>query len=147
MFGAEHGGRDDRRAGLQGEAADASLRGGQRAAPDSGALGEDADGAAAFDDQAGRLDRFLVGLAAADREGAEAGEEPALPAALEELHLGDVVHRPPPGQGAADHERVEEAAVVGGDDQASLDAAVLAPGPHEAEVDEAEGRHQRPVSR
>ena len=144
VFGAEHGGRDHRRAGLQGEAADAALRGRQRAGPDPGALGEDADGAAALDDQAGGLHRVLVGLAAADREGAEPGEDPALPAALEELDLGDVVHRPPPGQGAADHERVEEAAVVGGDDQAALDAAVLAAVAGVAEVDEEERRHEDP---
>ena len=92
------------------------------AAADPRALGEDADGAAALDDQAGGLHRLLVGLAAADREGAEPGEDPALPAALEQLDLGDVVHRPPPGQAAADREGVEEAAVVGGDDQAALDA-------------------------
>ena len=94
--------------------------------------------------QARRLHRVLVGLAAADREGAEAGEDPALPAALEELDLGDVVHRPPPGQGAADREGVEEAAVVGGDDQAALEAGVLAAGPGVAEVDEEERGHEDP---
>ncbi len=79
VFGAEHGGRDDRGAGLQREPPDTALGLAQGAAADPGALGEDADGAAAFDQQPRRLHRLLVGLAAADREGAEAarGSSPA----------------------------------------------------------------------
>ena len=122
------------RAGLQRQPPDPALGLAQGAAADAGALGKDADRAAAFDQQPRRLHRVLVGLATADREGAEAREDPALPAALEELDLGDVVHRPPPGQGAADREGVEEAAVVGGDDQAALEPGVLAAGADVAEV-------------
>ncbi len=59
-------------------------------------------------------DRVLVGVAAVDREGAERVEDPPLPAAHEQLLLGHVVHRPLGHRG--DHERIEEAAVVGGDD-------------------------------
>ena len=43
-------------------------------------------------------DRLLVRLAAADREGAEAVEEPALPAVVEQLLLGDEVDRPAAGR-------------------------------------------------
>ena len=71
----------------------------ERARPDPGALGEDDDGAAALDDQARGLHRRLVGLAAADREGAEPGEDPALPALLEQLDLGDELQAAAPGQG------------------------------------------------
>ena len=89
--------------------------------------------------------RLLVGFAAADREGAEAGEEPGLQRLLEQLDLGDVVHRPAPGQAGADDEGVEEAAVVGGDDQPAFDVAgVGAAGPREAEVDEEEGDEEQP---
>ncbi len=115
-----------RGAGLQREAADAALR----AAPASRCGCACPRGRcrrpAALEHDARGLHRLLVGLAAADREGAEPAEQPALPALLEQLHLGHVVHRPPPGQAGADHERVEEAAVVGGDDQAALDPGVLA---------------------
>ena len=46
------------------------------------------------------LHRGLVGLAAADREGAEAVEEPALPALLEQLDLGDELDLAAPRQRA-----------------------------------------------
>jgi hypothetical protein len=68
--------------------------------------------------------------------GAEAVEKPALPALLEQLDLGDVVDRPLPGQQDPDHERVEEAAVIGRDDQAPIDPGVLAAEPVEAEPDQ-----------
>ena len=86
----------------------------------------------------GGLDGGLVRLAAADREGAKAAEDPALPALLEELDLGDELDRAAPRQERADHERVEEAPVVGGDDQAALEAGVLAALALEAEPDEEE---------
>ena len=104
-------------AGLEREAADAALRPPERAGADPGALGEDAHGRRRARGSAAPVSIALVGLAAADREGAEPGEDPALPALLEQLDLGDVLDRPPPRQQRADHERVEEAAVVGGDDQ------------------------------
>ena len=56
------------------------------------------------------LHRLLVRRAAPDREGAQAVEEPAEQRVLEQLLLGDEVDRP--AEAAADHERVEEAAVV-----------------------------------
>src|SRR5262249_54533016 len=127
---------------LQREPTDPTARLGQRAAAYPGSLGEDADDPAAFDRQTRRLHRVLVGLAATNRKGAEPPEQPSLPAALEQLDLGDVVHRAPPGEGAADREGVEEAAVVGGDEQAALDAGVLAAGARVAEVGEEERRHQ-----
>ena len=75
-------------------------------------------------DQPGGLHRGLVGLPAADREGAEPGEDPALPAAARRARpwrrTGSAAAT---GSGRADHERVEEAAVVGGDDQPALDPA------------------------
>ena len=127
------------RAGLEREPAEAALRPGQRSGPVPGALGEDADRAAALEDLAGGDQGLLVGLAAAHRVGAEPVEDPALPALLEELDLGDVVEGPAPRQRGADHERVEEAAVVGRDDQRALDLAVLAPDAREPEVEEEEG--------
>jgi hypothetical protein len=48
--------------------------------------------------------------AAIDREGAEGVEYPCLPALFEQLALGHVVDRAP--RHRADHERVEEAAMV-----------------------------------
>ena len=110
----------------------------------AGALGEDRQGAAAFDDHPRRRHRLVVGFAAADREGAEPVEEPGLQGVAEKLLLGDVVHRPSPGQAGADHEGVEEGPVVGGDDHPALQPGVLAAGPAEPEVDEEEGDEQRP---
>src|SRR5436305_3808650 len=144
VFGAEHRGRNHRGTGLQRQPPDPALGLTQGAAADAGALGEDADRATAFDQQPRRLHRVLVGLAATDREGAEARAYPALPAALEALDLGDVVQRPPPGQGSADREGVEEAAVVGGDNQATLEPGVLATGADVAEIDQEEGGHEDP---
>ena len=115
----------DRGAGLERQPADAAMRDGERAPPDPGALGKDAERAAALEDAAGGLERLAVGLPAPDRVGAEPVEDPALPRRLEELDLGDVVHGPAPRQHRPEDERVEEAAVVGGDDQAAVDRCVL----------------------
>ena len=60
----------------------------------------------------------------------------------EQLDLGDELHPSPPRQQRPDHERVEEAAVVGGDDHPARDPGVLAPGAPEAEVDEEERDQQ-----
>ena len=79
------------------------------------------------------VDRVLVGVAAVDREGAERVEDPRLQAIGEQLLLGDVVDRPPHHR--ADHERVEEAAVVGGEDDRPVLRDVLAPDAREAEVE------------
>src|SRR6478672_1940834 len=137
VLGAVRRDRDDRRSGLERQASDASSWSTERAGPNAGALGKDANSSAAVEHDARRLHGDLVGLPAADGERADAGENPPLPAALEELDLGDVLHRPPPREGRPDHEGVEEAAVVGGDDQPALDAPeVLAAGPREAEPDQ-----------
>ncbi len=122
---------------------DPALRPGERALADPGPLGEDHDGAAALDREPGGLDRGLVRLAAADREGAEAAEDPALPALLEQLDLGDELNRAAPGQERADHEGVEKAPVVGGDDEPALDARVLATLAIEAKPDEEERQEEQ----
>ena len=103
----------------------------ERAAADPRALGEDHDDVAALEDRLRGGHRLLVGLAAPERERAERVQEPAHQAVLEQLALGDEVDRPP--QAAADHERVEEAAVVRGEDQRPVGGEVLAPVAAEAE--------------
>ena len=140
-LGPVHGDRHDRRARLQRQPADAAVGNGERAASDPRPLGEDAEDAAALEDPAGRLERLAVRLPPANRIGAEAIEDPALPGRLEQLDLGDVVHRPSPGEHRPEHERVQEAAVIGGDDQAAVDARVLLAEPLEPEPDQ-EGRLQ-----
>ena len=60
---------------------------------------------------------LLVRLASPHGIGAEPVEDPALPAPLEELDLRHVVEGPAERERGADHKRVEEAAVVGDDDQ------------------------------
>jgi hypothetical protein len=60
------------------------------------------------------------------------------------------MERAPPGQGGADHERVQEAAVVGRDDQRPGDLAVLPPDPREPEVgeeDREEDQAREPIER
>ena len=108
---AEHRDRHHRRGGLEGQPAHAAVRLAQRAAAVARALGEDHDHLAALDEQARGLHRLLVRLAAPYREGAHAVEDPAAKAAGEHLLLGHEVDRAP--DAGADHERVEEAAVVG----------------------------------
>ena len=75
--------------------------------------------------QAGGLERLGVGLAAADRERAEAGEQPR-GLALEELRLGHEVQVAPGRE--ADEERVVEALVVGRDDRRPVLGHVLVAG-------------------
>ena len=79
------------------------------------------------------LEHVGVALAAADREGAERVEEPGGQAVAEQLLLGHVVHRPPGDRG--DHERVQERAVVGGEDHGPALGHVLAPDPRQPEVE------------
>ena len=95
--------------------ADAALGLAERSAADARALREEDDAVAAFEDRAGGVHRGAVAGAAIDREGAERVEDPCLPALLEQLALGHVVDGP--AHERADHERVEEAAVVGGQQQ------------------------------
>ena len=130
-LGPHDGDRHDRRAGLEREAADAPLGVAERSAPDARALREDEDRLAARDELAGGLHRLLVGLAAANRKGAERVEEPAHPAALEELALRDEVDGAP--EAYADDPGVKEAAVVRSDDHAAAGGDVLAPDPLEPE--------------
>ncbi len=59
---------------------------------------------------------------------------------LEQLDLGHVLHRAAPRKRGGDHERIEEAPVVRGDDQPAPDPAqVLAAGAREAQPDEEGG--------
>ena len=132
-LGADDGDGDDGRAGLEREPADAAARAAERAGADARALGEDQDGVAAGEDRLGGLDHVRVALAAADREGAEVVEQPAGEAAAEQLLLGDVVERPPRERG--DDERVEERAVVRGEDHRAVGGDVLAPDPRQPEVE------------
>ena len=74
---------------------------------------------------------------AVDRERTERVQDPRLNRVAEQLFLGDVVHRPPGHR--RDHERIQEAAVVGGDDHRAVLGDVLAPDPDVAEVEEEDG--------
>ena len=85
------------------------------------------------EDRARGVHRGAVAGAAVDGEGAERVEDPGLPALLEQLALGHVVDGP--AHEHADHERVEEAAVVGREQQRALLRQVLAADPLHAEVD------------
>ena len=78
------------------------------------------------------LDHVRVALAAADREGAEVVQQPAGEAVAEQLLLGDVVERAPRERG--DDERVEERAVVRGEDHRAV-GDVLAADPRQPEVE------------
>jgi hypothetical protein len=144
LVGSVDGDWEDRRAGLEREPPDAALRSPEGARANPGALGEDDHRAAPVDDQSRRLHRGLVRLPAPDREGAEPREQPADPAALEQLDLGEELHSTPPWQQRADHERVEEAAVVGGDDHPALHPRVLAADALEPEPHEQRGHEQQP---
>ena len=115
---------DDGGAGLEREPADTALRTAERTRADAGALGKDHDGAAAIQDRAGGVHHLLVRLAAPDRECAERVQQPTLPALLEQLALGDEVHGP--AQADPDDERVEEAAVVRGEQDRAAARDVLA---------------------
>ena len=103
----------------------AALRLRQRAGSVAGSLGK-MQRLPPLQDLAGG-DQSCVRLSAPDGVGAEAVEDPALPAPLEELDLRHVVEPAGATEAGADHERVEEAAVVRGDDQGPLDLAVLPP--------------------
>ena len=109
----------------------------QRAGAVAGALGEDHHGLAPLQQRQGRGHRFLIGLAALDREGAEAVQDPAGDPAFEQLALGHEVDRLL--DAAADHERVQEAAVVGGQDHGPLGGHVLAAGAAHAQEQQQEG--------
>ena len=100
------------------------------------------------EDRPGGLHRLPIAGAAVDGEGAEAVQQPRLPALLEQLALGHVVDGT--AHQRADHEGIEEAAVVGGQQQRAAARQVLAADTLQAEVDEEEGqqdRTQRPVQR
>ena len=60
----------------------------------------------------------------------------------EQLLLGDVVHRPPGDRG--DHERIQERAVVGGEDHGPALGHVLAAEPRQPEVEMEERLEDRP---
>ena len=130
------------RAGLQREPADAAPGAPERAGPDARALGEDQHRVAAGEDRLRGLEHVGVALAAADREGAERVEEPGRQPVAEQLLLGDVVHRPPGDRG--DHERVQERAVVGGEDHGPALGHVLAADPRQPEVEVEERLEDRP---
>ena len=123
-------------AGLQRQAPDAALGRAERAGPGAGALGEDHDDVAALEDPPRGVHRVAVAVAAIDREGAERAEQPGREAVVEELGLRDVVDRP--AQHHADHPRVHERAVVGGDDHRPVLRHVLHPDALHAEVHEEE---------
>ena len=156
-LGADHGDRDDGDAGLEGEAADAALGLAERARTYAGALGEDQHDVPARKDLLGGLDHVVIARAPVDGERPQRAQDPGQRRVkVEDLLLRDVVHRPPGHAG--DHERIEEAAVVRGQDDRSLLGDVVAPDPAQAEVgmeerleqyadDPVHERHDSPVPR
>ena len=133
-LGPDHGQRHDRRAGLQRQAADAALGAAERAGPDARALGEDQHAVAAVEDRPRGLQHVAVAGAPVDGEGAErvAGTS-ATSRCRKSSSLGDVVERPAGDR--PDHERVEERAVVGGEDHRPRRRDVLAPDPRHPPVE------------
>lgn len=83
-----------------------------------------------------------VGGAAIDWKGAQRVEQPAQPTQLKELLLGYVVDGTPHER--ADYERVEEGAMVRGEDHRTVLGQVLAAGPVHAEVEVEERLEDRP---
>ena len=96
----------------------------------------------AREDRAGGLHRLRVARAAIDGEGAEAVQQPCHHAVLEQLALCHVVDGP--AHERADHERIEEAAVVGGQQQRAAARQVLCADALHAEVDQEERHEHRP---
>jgi hypothetical protein len=85
--------------------------------------------------------RLPVAGPAIDGEGAEGVQDPGLPAVFEQLALGHVVDGP--AYERTDDEGVEEAAVVGGQQQRPAAGEMLAADALEAEVDEKERNEER----
>jgi hypothetical protein len=141
VLGAADGDRHDARAGFQRQAPDAAPRGAERAAAHAGALGEDHDAVPAREDRPRGRHRLGVAGAAVDGEGAERVQQPRLPAPREQLALGDVVDGA--ARQRADHEGVEEAAVVGGEQQWPAARDVLGADALQAQVQEKEGQQHR----
>ena len=145
-LGADHRDRHDWRGGLEREPADAAPRLAERPGADARALGKDQNDVAPGQDRLGGVDHVGVTRTPVDREGAERVEDPRLPPACEQLLLGHVVHRPAGHR--RDHEGVEEAPVVRGDDHRTLGGDVLAPDAAQPEVQVKERlkhRAQKPV--
>src|SRR3954452_15029659 len=130
---AQNRDRHHRCAGLEREPGDPALGPAQPAVTDASPLRKDHERAATLQDAAAGGHRLLVGLAALDRERTQAIEDPALPALVEQLLLRHEVDRP--ADAAADQERVEEAAVVGREDDRALLGNVLASATLEREVE------------
>ena len=143
VLGADDRNRDDRRAGLERQAPDAPPGPAERAGTRARALGEHQHDLASVEDRLGRLDRLLIAGAPVDRERAQRVQQPAQdPAVAEQLLLGHVVHGPPGHR--ADHERVEEAPVVGGENDRPLRRDVLPADPLHPQVDQKERRQDQP---
>src|SRR5580704_10151928 len=143
VFGADDGDRDDGRAALEREPADAALGLAERAGPRARSLGEHQHDLAPPEDDLRRIDRFLVAGPSVHRERPERVQQPGQEAVVgEQLLLGHVVHRA--SRHRPDHERIEEAPVVGGQDHRALGWDVLAPNPLHTQVDQEERRQDRP---
>ncbi len=140
--GAEHRDRHDRSAGFERQATHAAAWRSERPGPHAGALGKDHYAVAAAQDRPSGRHRFDVARTAVDREGAERAEHPRLPALCEQLALGDVIDRPT--RERTDHERVEEAAMVGREQQRAGAWNVLGAIALQTEIDEEERQQDRP---
>ena len=143
-LGADHGDGSHGGARFQRETADAAAWLAERPGPRPGSLGEDHDAVTALENGSGGVHRLAVAGAAVHGKRAEGIEQTGLPGLLEQLALGHVVDGP--ALERADHEGIEEAAVVGREQQRSAAGKMLAPDPLEAEVDEEE-RHQHRAQR
>ena len=115
VLGADDCHGNDGHSGFERQAAHPPARAPERPRAHARALGKDDHAVAALEDLARGVHRAGVAGPAVDGESSERTQKPRLPAALEELALGHVVDGPPKQR--ADDERVEKAAVVGGEQQ------------------------------
>ena len=143
-LGAEHGDRHDGRAGFEREPSDAAARA-DRAGPGGSRV---PSGKTTTQSPRSRIARAVsiaspVAGPAVDREGARARSAPT-PASASRTARAWPCSRRAGATRRADHERVEEAAVVGGEQQRPACGQVLAADPLHAEVDQEEGHEQRP---
>ncbi len=135
-----HSHRDDGSPSLQSKPPHPSMRMAEWTGTHTGPLREDHDTVASLENRASGSHRLLVAVATIDRKGPKAVEQPSLPATLEQLALGHVVDGPT--RQRADHERVEEAAVVGREQHGAGAGDVLA-----SEAGRCESRAGRKASR
>jgi hypothetical protein len=126
--------RDDGGAGGLGKASYSASRLAERAGRHALPFRKDHETIAAPEDLLRNVDRVVVRGSAVHRKAPERTQEPRVPTLAEELPLGHVVDRPTDEQ--ADDDRIENAAVVGGENQRAGLRDAFAAAPLEAKPDD-----------